>query len=51
MFDEIPAEEGERRRHGCTMAIAGFSAANETPAESGVMSPRSVTGMLGFGQA
>jgi hypothetical protein len=38
MFDEIAAEEDERRRHGCTMAIAGFSAAIESPAESRVMS-------------
>ena len=32
MFDEIAAEEDERRRHGCTMATAGFSAAIRCPA-------------------
>jgi hypothetical protein len=53
MFDEIAAEENERRRHGRTMATTGVSAAIESPAESRLMSSllARLTGMLGFGQA
>jgi hypothetical protein len=38
MLDEVAAEQSERRRHGCTVATAGFSVVIRIPANSLLMS-------------